>query len=256
MINVAIGTEPRTEIARKVLQFSIVKHTNKKINFISLFGNDQYDRGELNQSTGFSLLRFSIPELLGYKGSCIYLDADMLFLSDINKLWKLTDDKKSFVWTCYGNTKKEIPETSLMVFNCEMAKGKIKTMKEIEEYLKNDDEGRTKYKTIMTLGYLKEKPTKLDKYYNVMDKGNVYTSLNDFRSPNVKNLHYTSVQNQPWFKPTHPAADIWGNWLKLSIKDGIVSVGEVKDAVKKYDVSNPRRPNGLHPHWEKFVVDK
>lgn len=39
--------------------------------------------------TGFSGFRFAIPELCGFAGKAIYLDADMLLLGDIAELWAL-----------------------------------------------------------------------------------------------------------------------------------------------------------------------
>lgn len=39
--------------------------------------------------TPFSGFRFAIPELCGFKGRAIYLDADMLLLADIAELWDL-----------------------------------------------------------------------------------------------------------------------------------------------------------------------
>ena len=38
-------------------------------------------------STEFSHTRFLIPALMNYTGWALFLDADMLFLSDITKLW-------------------------------------------------------------------------------------------------------------------------------------------------------------------------
>ena len=44
-------------------------------------------------STEFSHTRFLIPELMGFNGWALFMDADMIFLSDINKLFELRDDR-------------------------------------------------------------------------------------------------------------------------------------------------------------------
>lgn len=43
-------------------------------------------------STEFSHTRFLIPALMGYAGWALFCDADMLFLSDISKLWGFTNN--------------------------------------------------------------------------------------------------------------------------------------------------------------------
>lgn len=250
-IRIAIGTEPRTEIARKVLEYSIVKTTNSSVGFHHLMGEDQADRGNLGEGTGFSTRRFSVPEYYNYEGHAIYLDADMLVLSDIAELWDLKNDTDT-VWCCYGNESAEEIETSVMLINCKTAKGNIKTISEINEYLKNDI-NRKKYREIMKLKYLISAPVKLNKYFNVMDKGSVYTSLKDFRNPKAKILHFSEVRKQPWSMPKHPCRDIWEKWFVAALKDGYISSKEVKRAVAKFDVSIPRRPAGMSPYWLKFI---
>lgn len=44
-------------------------------------------------STEFSHTRFLVPFLNGYKGWALFMDADMLFQSDISALWALCDDR-------------------------------------------------------------------------------------------------------------------------------------------------------------------
>lgn len=255
IIRIAIGTEPRTIIAQKVLEYSILSQTKSVVNFYPLMGEDYYDRGNFGEGTGFSLLRFGVPELFNYKGGAIYLDADMLVLTDIAELWNLLKDPKPAVWCTIGNENKNSYETSVMLINCQKAKDTIKTIEEIKMYLKDDVEQK-KYREIMKLQYLKQKPTELSRWWNVMDKRSLKTSLNDFSNPRAKLLHFTDVRKQPWNYPDHPKKDIWGKWLKKAIKDDYILMTEVKDAISKYDISNPRRPNGLHISWEKYILGK
>jgi len=42
-------------------------------------------------STEFSHTRFLVPALMGYAGRALFLDADMIFLSDVNKLFQMFD---------------------------------------------------------------------------------------------------------------------------------------------------------------------
>jgi lipopolysaccharide biosynthesis glycosyltransferase len=54
--------------------------------FIDLIDNKK-------SSTEFSHTRFLVPALMGYKGWALFLDSDMIFLTDIAKLFALCDDK-------------------------------------------------------------------------------------------------------------------------------------------------------------------
>ncbi len=44
-------------------------------------------------STEFSHTRFLVPDLMNYQGWALFMDADMIFMSDIAKLFALCDDK-------------------------------------------------------------------------------------------------------------------------------------------------------------------
>lgn len=44
-------------------------------------------------STQFSHTRFLVPDLMEYKGWALFMDSDMVFLSDIKKLFALCDNK-------------------------------------------------------------------------------------------------------------------------------------------------------------------
>lgn len=242
MINIAIGTEPRTEIAKKVLEYSIIKNTSSKINFKYLMGEDYTDRGPNNQGTGFSLLRFKTPEIFEFKDYAIYLDADMLVLKDINELYDYRLKNNAVVW-CKFNV--EEAETSVMLFDCKKSKSSIWSQEKIKKYLNSDD--LKKYRYVMKLKYLKEiKP--ISKYWNIMDR-TVSSNIDDFASPEARLLHYTDVPKQPWYYPEHKYAYIWEDYFKLAYIDGYLNKDEIMLAGENFNTSNPRRPNGLHKYW-------
>lgn len=255
MIRIGIGTEPRTEIARKVLEYSILKNSSSDIKFYPLMGEDFKNRGILGQGTGFSLLRFILPEYFNYEGKAIYLDADMLVLSDIKELWEIdkqTNLKENIVWCKLGNEEKKLAETSVMLINCKNAKNKMMTLADIEEYLKEDVD-RKKYREIMKLQYLNPKPIEISRYWNIMDKGCCYSGPKDFSSKKAKLLHFTDIKNQPWYQPKNPNSSIWGKYFKEAYSANYFTLEDLRVEASKYDYSNPRRPNGLHPYWIKYL---
>ncbi len=148
-IRVCNGTEPKTEIPRKVLEFSIRKHAAKgrPIQFVPLSGGDWHGTGPLQQYTGFSLLRWTIPELLDFAGKAIYLDADQLCWTDIAKLWDVADERGACVWCTryeyrpkhrllpFGRTRRVLPESSVMLIDCHRAKNRLPTLEHIRRDL-------------------------------------------------------------------------------------------------------------------------
>lgn len=48
-------------------------------------------------STEFSHTRFLVPDLMNYNGWALFMDSDMIFLTDIKKLFALCDDKYAVI---------------------------------------------------------------------------------------------------------------------------------------------------------------
>lgn len=112
-INVMIGWDARETVASSVLAHSIKKRTKSPLNISYLKHRELRKQGCFARpwlidgatgdfidmidgrpfSTEFSHTRFLVPHLMGYKGWALFVDADMVFLSDIKKLFELCDDK-------------------------------------------------------------------------------------------------------------------------------------------------------------------
>jgi lipopolysaccharide biosynthesis glycosyltransferase len=112
-INVYIGFDGREEVASTVAAHSIKRRSKAPLNIqflkhrelrkARLFNRPwliESDTGEFRDlidnkpfTTEFSHTRFLIPALMNYKGWALFFDADMIFLSDIEKLFALCDDK-------------------------------------------------------------------------------------------------------------------------------------------------------------------
>jgi hypothetical protein len=92
-IEVYVGCSANGEDAESlmVLDYSIHKHTKKDVNVHYMMqGNGDTWTGWDTQTwaTPFSGFRWSIPEHCNFEGRSIYMDSDMIVLSDIDKLWK------------------------------------------------------------------------------------------------------------------------------------------------------------------------
>ena len=98
MIRVFVGSHARWDEHEPVLGYSIRKHSTVPVDIV--FMRPEYLGLDDAGCTGFSNLRYAVPELCGYRGSAIYLDCDMLLLADIAELaaygkpgkWVVLDD--------------------------------------------------------------------------------------------------------------------------------------------------------------------
>ena len=96
MIPVFIGYGSKTKIAYHVLAESILKHSSKPINITPLYlpnlKNIFNRKQDKLASTEFSFSRFLVPYLMNYQGWAIFMDSDMLMMSDIVDLWNLRNN--------------------------------------------------------------------------------------------------------------------------------------------------------------------
>lgn len=96
-LHIFIGCDQQQRQAALVLQHSLQRLSSLPLS-ISLLEQRQLRQAGLDwrerdplQSTDFSFNRFLVPHLLGFKGWGLYLDGDMLCLSDPAALWAHCD---------------------------------------------------------------------------------------------------------------------------------------------------------------------
>lgn len=114
MLRVFIGRDPRQPVAYNVLADSIIRYASRPVSItaLSLKTLPITRRG----LTEFTFSRFLVPWLCDFKGTALFLDADMVVTSDIAELFDSADCKSS-VQVNANQAKFEWP--SAMLFNCE-----------------------------------------------------------------------------------------------------------------------------------------
>src|SRR5215813_12482748 len=102
-VKIFIGSGEQSLLERKVLIFSLHKHTQRQLDIAVFNGtHNAIERDgqppalaplpldlKYRNQTEFSLYRYLIPELCTFKGRAIYLDSDIVCLSDIGDLFDL-----------------------------------------------------------------------------------------------------------------------------------------------------------------------
>lgn len=112
-LSIYVGFDSREAVASEVCSHSIRRRTKTPLNIQYLKHKDLRQSGYFKRewliegttgnfrdlvddrpfSTEFSHTRFLVPRLMEYKGWALFMDSDMIFLSDIKKLFDLCDDK-------------------------------------------------------------------------------------------------------------------------------------------------------------------
>lgn len=126
-IDVFIGWDARESVASQVAAHSILKRTDELIDIRYLKHRELRKDGVFSRpwlvdgatgnltdlidgkpfSTEFSHTRFLIPALMHYQDWALFMDADMIFLSDIKSLFDLCDDQYAVMCVKHNHIPKE-----------------------------------------------------------------------------------------------------------------------------------------------------
>ena len=137
MNKVFVGYDPREDIAYQVCKHSIARR-NKEVLVRPLVQKELREAGWYTRpvdplsSTEFTFTRFLIPELCDYKGWALFMDCDMILLTDIQELFDQADEKYAVMCVHHDYTPREglkmdgqkqsiYPRknwSSVMLFNC------------------------------------------------------------------------------------------------------------------------------------------
>jgi lipopolysaccharide biosynthesis glycosyltransferase len=215
MLRVFIGTEDAQWLPTEVLKYSILRRSKEKYELKEL--KDIPLKLKLKMYTGFSFYRFSIPETCHFEGRALYLDADIVVLTDLKEMFALDLKDKGVL------ARKQPPDgwfTSVMLMDC----AKLKHWK-IHEWVTLVNANIASYSGIMTgstQGINHKDFGPLEDYWNHLDHWDETTKI----------IHYTQVPMQPWKKPGHPFGHVFLKELKSALKDKAISVKDVQREIE------------------------
>jgi len=96
VIPIFIGYDSKVKIAYHVLAESILRNSSTPVTISPINLNNLKNIYTRKQdplaSTEFSFSRFLVPHLMNYNGWAIFMDSDMVMLSDITELWNLRNE--------------------------------------------------------------------------------------------------------------------------------------------------------------------
>jgi hypothetical protein len=232
-VRVFIGSGETSVLERKVLIRTLRAHTRRPLD-ICVF-NGTHNALEWNAEpptpapmsleikyrnyTEFSLYRFLIPELCGFRGKAIYMDSDMLCFADMGTLFDL--DMQDLELRCVSSLYGEGTwATSVMLINCELARF------DLRQILAGVDAGIYGYHEFMRFApaYRDRFPLRigaLDRRWNCFDEF----------TPESRILHYTDTYTQPWRFPDHPFGALWYEELRDALTAGEVTQHDLNRAI-------------------------
>lgn len=221
-IKIFVATQDDQMLCAKILEFSIRKHTNSRLEFVYLHQagitcpEPKDPRNE--QRTPFSFQRFLIPRLCGYSGPAIYLDSDMLVFTDIIEIWKTPFLGAELLCVAdRGGSRK--PQFSVMLLNCDTLHWDIG---EIVDML---DSGKISYESLIFEMCIVDKlDARLPTEWNCLEY---------YEKDKTRLLHFTDMDVQPWTAIYNPLGYIWMSYLFEAIDEGFISIEFVKDQIKK-----------------------
>ena len=194
VIKIFVGCDPNNSDLEQmmVLDYSIHKHTDAPVEIIWMqlsrdpksfwYSNPKTGEGwnTVKWATPFSGFRWAIPEYCDYQGRAIYMDADMVVLDDLVKLWQHPIEGQSIV---AAKSHSDMTRLCTCVWDCSRAKG---TLPSIEELREDADSHKKMMQTI------KEQPQMIEPYqdsYNCVDG-------EDLTIKDMKILHYSDMGTQ------------------------------------------------------------
>lgn len=211
-IKVFIACTSAEWLPMRVLEHTIREHTGRLVEVAALY---QFNRAipvpvELRNRprTPFSFQRFLIPELCGYAGRAIYLDADMQVFGDIAQIWDRPLNGCDLL-TVGDATSDRRPQFSVMLLDCAALRWRV------EDIVADLDAGRLDYEGLMADMRVAQRIGP--------DLPASWNSLEHYDADQTGLLHYTDMNTQPWVSCTNPRGHLWVAALRRAIETGFLT---------------------------------
>lgn len=241
-IRISLGSEPMQFVACEVLKHSILRRTERTVEFVESWNKSQgwhplmASAPKLKGGTGFNVWRWLTPHLFGH-GKAIYLDADQVCLADIGELWDSLQAAKTIACVTdavgiFGG--KKVPEpgkvqTSVMLIDCAKLRQAMQPCP-----INACSAGAMPYRDLMQATWLPRKEVQI--LAPEWNHFGIWTEA-------TKLIHYSHVASQPYRNPEHPAGWVFGAELRQAVADGVLSVKQLQKEASAGHISE---------HWWKI----
>jgi hypothetical protein len=237
-VRVFVGTDRAQMLGVRLLEYSIKRFASLSVEVKPIDDTSvPVPKDPANRSrTGFSFSRFKIPELCGYRGRGIYVDADMQVFTDILELWNMPFDGASVLYADGPPEKGRIPQFSVMLMDCSSLDW------DVRQIVQGFDEGQYTYGDLMQrLCILAPEKRRAGLPFE-------WNSLEHYEEGRTKLIHYTDMPTQPWVSHDNKNGERFYTALREALSEGFIRPEEVYEEVAIGNVS-PDLPSwvGLEP---------
>ena len=238
-----VGADRSQLLAVPVLEHSIRRHTSMNIKLRSMDDVVLPDPKDVRQGkrTGFSFTRFAIPQLMGYKGRAIYLDADMLVFRDFRELWNLPFNSAKII------IQEELPDQAQKQDKPGALKKRVKQC----SVMLLDCEALSDWDPVKIIEGLDGKYTYQDLLYDmcILDESEIsygvpfeWNSLEYYEAGKTGLIHWTDMNTQPWVYVNNPTGYLFLEEVRIMLENGSMKLSQIEDEVRLGYV----RPSILH----------
>lgn len=214
---IVIGAGVPNRLAALVCEFSIRKHCPVGVEVIHTWDRHFIRNGAERDwhrdrwdadcewvkchpiATLFSYCRLMVPEICGFQGEAIYLDADMLVYADIREVW-------------------DLPMGDALVLRLEDGQFSVLKLQcaGVEQYrIRELIRANHSYRTLMNGLFLPPESIR-----RVIP--NTWNCCDAVR-PGMRLLHYTNMRTQPWLIPGHRHAAHFFDLLAEAVSAGFIA---------------------------------
>ncbi|MFK7699188.1 hypothetical protein [Pseudomonas caspiana] len=221
-VRIFVAATPAEWLPMKVLEFSIRERTALPVQLSAIYTHARaipVPKDAANRArTPFSFQRFLIPELCGYKGRAIYMDADMQVFHDIAAVWN-SPFNGSDLQTVSNGTEQRRPQFSVVLMDC------ARLQWNIEDIVNKLDNGTLSYTRLMFDMEIAESVA-----YSLPQAWN---SLEYYEENITCLLHYTDMNTQPWVSMNNANGNLWVDCLLRALSCGFISQQELSREIEQ-----------------------
>ncbi len=242
VVRIFIGSGDASTLERKTLIHSIKRTTSRDLEIWHYNGTSntiENEKGEQlpcpkrpalakhhRYATEFSLFRFYLPQLCNFQGKALYLDSDMIVLSDIGELYDISLDGFDFA-ACPNAYPAIAPNRwalSTMLIDCSRCRF------DLDAIFSHMEQKAFSYTEFAQMG----KRARSALPYGIKELPPVWNHF-DKMEKGTKLIHYTDLDRQPWKYRYHSHGEAWFEIFREAIRSGSITEQEIEAAIdKKY----------------------
>lgn len=209
---VVIGATRKQLLPAKVCEHSIRRHATCDIRIVHTYDRSfpsQPGLGATNR-TGFSFVRFAVPELADYRGRALYFDSDMLVYRDVAWLLGMPMQEAAVL--------RPENQSAVLLYDCE----RLRHWR-LDDTMAALKAGTLDYGDLMELRHEPLARVGIPEEWN---------RLESWVKDRTAVLHYTQMNVQPWTSRHNPLAYRWFSALRDAVAAGAVRPEEIEEEAR------------------------